>query len=125
MKLLYWLEVELYRESKDLPAKKQASILLIHYYCSSYASRAIDITQLLSLSNSLVWINRAWLPILLVVSRTGKLCFPLVSFAPENLVHPFRPVSARSSLTPRPNLVLTHGLRSFLPLSATINTTKD
>ena len=33
-----------------------------------------------------VWINRAMLPILLVVSRTEKMIFSLPAFAPENLV---------------------------------------
>ena len=35
---------------------------------------------------SRVWINRVWLPILLVVSCTGKNFFPLSPFAHENLV---------------------------------------
>ena len=49
-----------------------------------------------------VWINRARLPILLVVSGTGKLFFSLSPFAPKNLVsrvrqiQPSRPASARS-----------------------------
>ena len=33
-----------------------------------------------------VWINRVRLPILLVVSRTGKMNISLSAFAPENLV---------------------------------------
>ena len=33
-----------------------------------------------------VWINRVWLPILLVVSLTGKIDIFLSAFAPENLV---------------------------------------
>ena len=33
-----------------------------------------------------LWINRIRLPILLVVSRTGKIFFPLSPFTPENLV---------------------------------------
>ena len=33
-----------------------------------------------------VWINRVRLPILLVVSRTGKMNVSLFAFAPENLV---------------------------------------
>ena len=36
--------------------------------------------------NSRIWINRVRLPVLLVVSRTGKINIPLSSFAPENLV---------------------------------------
>ena len=35
---------------------------------------------------SRVWINRAWLPILLVVSSTGKMFPPTSPFASENLV---------------------------------------
>ena len=33
-----------------------------------------------------VWINRVWLPILLVVSWTGRISISLSAFAPENLV---------------------------------------
>ena len=33
-----------------------------------------------------VWVNRVRLPILLVVSRTGKMIISLFPFAPENLV---------------------------------------
>ena len=35
---------------------------------------------------SRVWINRVRLPILLVVSRTGKMNIPLSQYVPENLV---------------------------------------
>ena len=36
--------------------------------------------------NKSIWINRVRLPILLVVSRTGKIYISLSAFAPENLV---------------------------------------
>ena len=33
-----------------------------------------------------VWMNRVWLPNLLVVSCTGRMFFSLFPFAPENFV---------------------------------------
>ena len=63
-----------------------------------------------------VWTNEVRLPILLVVSLTGKMNIPLSAFAPENLVsrerrvRQSRPASACSFSILRLNLVLTHGI---------------
>ena len=57
---------------------------------------------------SRVWINRVWLPILLVVSWTGKMSFSLSpvrawEFGLARRVRPSHPASARSFPTPRLN----------------------
>ena len=54
-------------------------------------------------------INRVWLPILLVVSRTGKINFPCPCSRLRVRVRLSHPASARSFSTPRLKLVLTHG----------------
>ena len=65
-------------------------------------------------SKTRVWINRVRLPILLVVSSTGKTHISLSAFAPENLVSRDgfgSPVPRQPAhLTLRLNLVLTYGI---------------
>ena len=66
-----------------------------------------------------VWINQVRLPILLVVSWTGKINFSLSPFAPKNLVSRDglgRPVPRQRVHSPhsvRLNLVLTHGIPPY------------
>ena len=67
--------------------------------------RPWDFVTIASIS-SRVWINRVWLPILLVVSSTGENSLSLSPFA-RDWVRPSRPASACSFFTLRLNLVLT------------------
>ena len=67
---------------------------------------------------SRLWINRVWLPILLVVDCIGKIVFSLSAFAPENLVsrgrlgHPVSWQQVHYLHSLRRNLVLTPGILS-------------
>ena len=60
-------------------AKQSKDRVVDHVYYVQYG----HITHILI---ARVWINRVRLPILLVVSRTGKMNTSLSPFAPENLV---------------------------------------
>ena len=59
--------------------------LLTTGFLPSSAAASIYICMLVT-HIARVWINRVWLPILLVVSWTGKMNISLSAFAPENLV---------------------------------------
>ena len=54
----------------------------------------------MGITNSRVWINRVRLPILLVVSGTGKINVSLSPFAPENLVSRERGLTVSSRVSP-------------------------
>ena len=57
---------------------------------------------------SRVWINRLRLPVLLVVSWTGKMIFPLSPFAPENFDLARQVLSSRPA--PARSFSITHGI---------------
>ena len=70
----------------------------------------------MAITSSGLGVDREWLPIRRVFSRTGKITFSLSLYAPDNLVtrdrfvRPSYPASAWSFSTLRLNLVLTHGV---------------
>ena len=73
--------------------------------------------------HSIVWINQVRLPILIMVSCTGKMIISLPPFAPENLVSqdglavPSR-VSLLIFFTLKLNLVLKYNVVNIMPLGA-------
>ena len=77
--------------------------------------RTISLFVCMIITYSRVWINRVWLPILLVVSWTWKINISLSPFAPWEFalarrVRPSCPASACSFSILRLNLVPTHGI---------------
>ena len=56
------------------------------YYVCMYVCMYACIYVCMVITYSRLWINRLRLPILLVVSQTGKMNIPLSPYAPENLV---------------------------------------
>ena len=79
-----------------------------------------DLQPSMVITLSRVWINRARLPILLVVSWTGKMNISLSPFAPENLVSRDgfgRPVPRPPVPSPHPDWIWCL-LTGFLPTSA-------